>query len=217
MPARFQDLTGRRYGKLVAVEFVGFKQFSTERKRMWRCRCDCGNELVTAAMYLNGGSTNSCGCIVGKHKRIHGGTGTPEFRIWDQMRRRCRDPDEPNYGGRGIRVCDRWESSFANFLADMGPRPSPQHSIDRYPNNNGNYEPGNCRWATMREQSNNRRTSLRITAAGETRTAAEWDRMRGFASGTVWKRMHAGWSAERAVTTPLIPASLRKAGVTGGF
>ena len=200
MSARFVDLTGRRFGKLVAVEFVGFKQFATERKRMWRCQCDCGKEITTAAMYLNGGSTNSCGCIVGKHKRTHGATGTPEFMAWTAMKQRCENPKLKgfkDYGGRGIKVCERWQT-FENFLADMGERPSPGHSVDRI-NNDGNYEPGNCRWATRVTQSNNRRSSLRIEFNGATHTAAEWERLLGLRTGWVSTKLKKGWPVDKVM------------------
>lgn len=94
----------------------------------------------------------------------HGLSGDPAYRIWCLMRQRCRDPNRKNwadYGGRGIRVCDRWENSFENFLADVGPRPSRAHQIDRYPNKDGDYEPGNCRWATRTEQQRNKRPQKR--------------------------------------------------------
>lgn len=200
MPAKFVDLTGRRFGRLVAVHFAGFKQYATERKRMWYCRCDCGAEFTTAGMYLMGGSTNSCGCIVGKHKRTHGATDTPEYAAWAAMKQRCENPRVKafkDYGARGIGVCARWQA-FENFLADMGTRPSPAHSIDRE-RNDGNYEPGNCRWATKVVQSNNRRSSLRLTFNGETRTAAEWERHFGLKTGSVSTRLGKGWTLEEAL------------------
>jgi hypothetical protein len=157
---------------------------------------------VVAQRNLTAGGTKSCGCIIGKHKRTHGGTGTAEFRIWDSMRRRCSDPAHPSYadyGGRGIRVCERWQD-FAAFRADMGVRPSPDHSIDRFPNNDGDYEPGNCRWGTRIDQSNNRRSSRTLTINGETLTMAQWERRTGLKPGTVFKRLAQGWPAERAAT-----------------
>lgn len=105
---------------------------------------------------------------VRRHEQ-HGGKRLPEYRIWQAMRRRCADMTDPFYGGRGIRVCSRWEASFANFLSDMGRRPSAIHSIDRFPNMNGNYEPENCRWATPTQQARNRRArSIETYASGET-------------------------------------------------
>jgi hypothetical protein len=137
----------------------------------------------------------------------------PEWRAWVRMRERCRDltgKNFRNYGSRGIAVCERW-SEFENFLADMGRRPSPQHSIDRI-DNDGNYEPGNCRWATMKEQRANRRPRSEwsspprneklITYNGETHYVAEWGRRVGLARSVLRSRIRIGWSVERALTTP---------------
>lgn len=197
-----EDLTGRRFHKLVALELVREEQRGKYRYRFWRCRCDCGNERITAQRYLTDGGAKSCGCIIGKHKRTHGGTGTTEFRIWDSMRRRCSDPTHPSfkdYGGRGIAVCERWQD-FAAFREDMGPRPSPDHQIERQ-NNDGNYEPGNCVWATRVEQANNRRSSRRLTLNGETLTMAQWERRLGMRPGSICRRLSMGWSVEAALTT----------------
>jgi hypothetical protein len=152
------DLTGRRFGKLTGASF---SHVDKHRKVHWLCRCDCGGEKVVATASLRSGKTVSCGCVQkASHFEIHGYAkkqGRPsEYRIWTLMRDRCRNPKNnrwDRYGGRGISVCERWDS-FEAFLADMGPRPSLKHSIDRK-NNDGNYEPGNCRWATTTEQANN--------------------------------------------------------------
>jgi len=206
MTAPLRDISGQRFGRLTALEFAGYKQYTRERKRMWKCRCDCGKEVTVAYMYLTGGGTKSCGCLVGQHKRTHGATiggkMSPEFRVWSAMHSRCENPRNKgykDYGGRGIKVCERW-ASFENFLADMGPRPSLAHSIDRYPNNDGDYEPHNCRWATMREQSNNRRSSRTLTFHDETLTLAEWERRAGLSSGVLHRRLHWGWTVEEALT-----------------
>ena len=203
MAPRLQDLAGKRFHKLVAIERAGFREGTKCRKTLWRCRCDCGNEAIAAQVDLVHGATKSCGCIIGQHKRTHGGTGTVEFRIWDSMRRRCSDPEHPSYadyGGRGIKVCERWQD-FAAFRDDMGPRPSPDHQIDRR-DNDGNYEPSNCRWVTPVVQSNNRRSSRFLTLNGETLTMAQWERRLGMKPGLICQRLSMGWTVEAALTVP---------------
>lgn len=199
MAPRVRDLTGQKFNKLTALERAGFRDGARCRKSLWKCRCDCGNEVVTASVDLVSGATKSCGCIIGKHKRTHGATGTPEFRAWDAMRRRCADLTNADYGGRGIQVCARWQGSFENFIADMGKRPTADHSLDRYPNNDGNYEPGNCRWATRADQGNNRRSSRTLTINGETKTYAEWERHVGLPPGRICLRLKMGWKPEEVL------------------
>jgi hypothetical protein len=164
---------------------------------MWLFRCDCGKETVAQVSNVVRGSTKSCG---GHHHRHAGKRRTGEYNAWQNMLRRCRDERAPcygNYGGRGICVCERW-NVFENFLADMGPRPSPQHSIDRI-NNEGNYEPSNCRWATRAEQANNTRTNRRLTALGRTETMETWARLFSMNSVTLLKRLESGLWTERAL------------------
>ena len=136
----------------------------------------------------------------------HGLSKTREFRVWVAMRSRCmspQDPAYPDYGGRGIKVCERWDE-FEVFLSDMGYRPSDKHSIDRYPDNDGNYEPGNCRWATVRQQSRNRRTSTHITANGTTKTLVEWSEATGLKRSTIQRRIKKlGWPVDQALFTPV--------------
>jgi hypothetical protein len=127
---------------------------------------------------------------------------SPERTAWMNMRKRCFNPKNPeykNYGGRGITVCDRW-LSFEAFLEDMGERPSSKHTLDRYPDNNGNYEPGNCAWRTQKEQMQNRRVNHWITFDGRTQTISAWAEETGFTPGKIWNRLNLGWSVERALT-----------------
>jgi hypothetical protein len=164
MNHQVKDRTGFRYGRLTVI------RFSEERKSggvCWVCECDCGKEIIVSANSLATGNTVSCGCYnldkikerQTKHGHSSNGIISPEFRTYRNMKMRCYDTKNKsykNYGGRGIKICDRWLESFENFLQDMGLRPSPNHSIDRFPNNDGDYEPGNCRWATRYQQGRGR-------------------------------------------------------------
>ncbi len=157
-----KNLTGQSFGRLTVL-----KRAPTVRRRTgWFCRCSCGIERRIATNELLYGDTRSCGCLRNEVtsqrsatiNKKHGLICTREYYSWMAMRVRCRYSGYPGfhrYGGRGIQVCERWATSFINFLADMGPRPGGM-SLDRWPNNDGNYEPGNCRWATPLQQANNR-------------------------------------------------------------
>lgn len=158
------NLIGRRFGRLIVVKRA---ESTAEGRTLWLCRCDCGKEKVIRGKHLVNGAIRSCGClhieVLREQSLKHGATRgygkTPEYESWTCMKNRCFNPKRKSfkdYGGRGIRVCARWLNSFENFLADMGRRPGPGYSIDRK-NNDGDYEPGNCRWATSEEQNNNRR------------------------------------------------------------
>lgn len=156
---RFIDMTGRRFGRLLVISYAGRPRPSQHE---WLCNCDCGTEIKVDGARLRKGSTTSCGCLRNELNATrfvtHGETNSPEYTSWVGMKGRCLNPANPKYeryGGRGISVCDRWRDSFEAFLEDMGHRPSPAHSIDRR-DNDGNYEPGNCRWATPVEQQRNR-------------------------------------------------------------
>lgn len=137
----------------------------------------------------------------------HGLSYTPEYRVWQTMRLRCKNPKNaayPDYGGRGIKVCERWAESPARFIEDMGKKPSPRHEIDRI-NNDGNYEPGNCRWALRKENSNNRRSNRFIEHEGERKTVTQWAELLGISASVLEKRLAAGWPETRVLTTPVRP------------
>ncbi len=201
-----KNLANQRFGKLVAIE-----RADNRRKRtFWRCQCDCGVICDKATKELLNGDTRSCGCLklekLAERSTTHGcaaaGDETPEYRVWKTMLSRCYNQNFPKYatyGARGITVCERWRYDFAAFLEDMGPRPSPRHSIDRI-DNDGNYEPGNCRWASLEEQANNRRNNTMLTHDGQTLTIAQWSRETGISYTALVQRIANGWTTEHALT-----------------
>jgi len=135
----------------------------------------------------------------------HGMHKTPEYRSWGNMKNRCFNPNEKrysDYGGRGITVCDRWKNSFENFLADMGLKPTPKHSLDRI-DNDGDYQKDNCKWSTHVEQQNNRSSNRFITIEDVTLTITQWEKKMGFNKNIIWQRLEDGWSEYDAVMTPV--------------
>jgi hypothetical protein len=205
MPKIGADLTGRTFGRLVVTGRAGR---SATGRTLWKCRCECGESVDLRSCNLLSGNTASCGClhreVVGRLHRTHGKCQTDEHEIWKGMLARCLNPNHssyPNYGGRGITVCGSWRMSFTAFLADVGSRPSPEHSLDRI-DNDGNYKPGNVRWATRAEQSENRRVSQWVEFNGVRKLAGQWERDLGFGIGTISGRLRSGWSIQAALTVP---------------
>ena len=189
---RGHDLTGRRFGRLIAVQ----KSTSRYKRAFWLCRCACGTMKPVATKELLRGRTQSCGCLLrdgyentpnysnGKYK-------SAEFSTWKKMCSRCLNPKDCNftrYGGAGITVCKEWKLSFLSFLHDMGTRPKGTTSIDRIDNSKGYYK-DNCRWATPKQQARNRGNNVTITFKGETRCIAEWSALLGISRYFVRKRM----------------------------
>lgn len=216
MPMR--DLTGETFGTLTVIELAA-RGTRKAPNAVWRCRCECGSVRELQGNQLTGGYTRSCGCRRGENIRAaitkHGhttGRGSAEYRTWSGILRRCHNPKDRTYvkyGARGITVCDRWRESFETFYADMGPKPTPEHSLDRIDNAAG-YSPENCRWATYRVQARNRSNSHMVTAYGETMCLADWAARYGVTSQTIANRLKSGWAPEDAVSKkPLCPPRYR--------
>ena len=198
------DLTGQRFGKWLVIR----KEASPagyEHQQFWLCRCDCGTELVRKGGQLRYAekkgvlqSCQRCGAV------RHGYTNTPEHRAWINMHDRCRRPENhayARYGGRGVRVCQRWDS-FENFLADIGKRPSAKHSLDRI-DNNGDYTPENCRWTTSKVQNRNRTGNKLLTHNGQTMSVSAWAEQTGVPRGAIYMRLRSGWTVADAISTPI--------------
>ena len=206
---RFRDLTGFVSSELTVIGYNGHTDHGYYKIHYWLCRCSCGKVVSIAGSNLIADRCRSCGCkkseYIGDGHRTHGRSKTSEHNIWCAMRRRCGDKSNARYsryGGRGITVCERWASSFENFFEDMGPRPSRHHSIDRI-NNDGNYEPSNCRWATQLVQCHNSSVSTNLTHNGETKCIKDWAAHAGISSKSMYTRLANGWSIEKAISTPI--------------
>lgn len=173
---RAKDITGQSFGSWTVIEHAGYSS-GKARIALWKCRCVCGEEAVVYGTALRGGHSTCCSeCVKGKiskSRTTHGMTDSPTWLSWKSMQNRCTcetSPDYPTYGGRGIKVCARWDS-FENFLADMGERPRGK-TLDRK-DSNGNYEPGNCQWSTPKRQANNRSNNTFVEFKGERLTYSE--------------------------------------------
>ena len=194
----FIDLTGQEF---CLWTVLGLAEVRKGYGAFWLCRCQCGTERIILGKCLRRGSTKTCGCRPAGLK--HGLYRTRSHMCWTNMLQRCTNPVCPtwkNYGARGITVCKRW-LTFENFYADMGNPPTAKHSIDRI-DNNGNYEPANCHWATKQEQCNNSRQNHLLTFQGRTQTLTQWAKETGLGIDRLRSRIRNSWSAERALTQP---------------
>ena len=193
---RANDLTNTQFGKLTAL------RPTAERDReyiIWECVCECGARTYVSSCNLVRRRTKSCGCT--KTER-YAGAGR-EYSIWTDMKTRCSNPKNSRfhrYGGRGIRVCERW-GTFENFFSDMGPCPVGM-SIDRI-NNDGPYEPGNCRWSSPKQQARNFSRNRMLTFAGETLCLADWGLRTGISSDVIYNRLKWKWPIDKTLTTPV--------------
>lgn len=212
MAQRLINIAGQKRGWLTAILY-------DQRRRRWLCRCDCGVEKYTTGSHFR--RSVSCGCQRGvltaaknfKHGDAARGKQAAEYGAWCGMIKRCCNPKDDSwdyYGGRGIAVCDRWrfgttqKTGYQCFLEDMGRKPSPEHSLDRE-NNDGNYDPRNCRWATKEIQMSNRRARRTVVFRNRTFPVAVAARLTGLPLKLILDRLDCGWSDERALSTPKLP------------
>ena len=208
MPALI-DISGQRFGRLVALDLAG--ENPTNHHSMWRCVCDCGNITICDYSNLKYGTTKSCGCLREELRPSlnyrHGLCYTKLYHVWSAMKDRCYNKNcaaYEDYGKRGISVCDEWRSDFKAFYDwSMNHGYTEGLSIDRI-NNDGSYSPENCRWATRKEQVNNRSNNLTFTYKGITHTLAEWSEIYGINASTLHDRvMRLGYSFEEAISKPM--------------
>lgn len=229
--SRIVDISGKRFGRLVAIEYAGkiTSEISPTTISLWKCKCDCGNQITVRYPALISGNTRSCGCLLDESRKINnvnkrrsvshdfvfeGNLDNHPLRfIWKSMLMRCNNPhvkNYNNYGGRGIKVCDRWSGDlgFENFVKDMGERPTLNHTLDRI-DVNGNYEPSNCRWATTEQQMNNRTDNSRIILNGESITCAQLCKRYGFYYTWVAHQLRAGIDINFIIKKQLRPKEER--------
>lgn len=202
---KVKDIVGEKYGRLTVVKFYGIKN----HKAMFECICECGNTTIAQGQLLRRGTTKSCGCLLRetreKCRKTHGMTDTHLYGVWCTMKSRCHNPKSQRYelyGGRGIEVCEEWRNSFETFYEwAIANGYKDGLTIDRI-DVDKDYRPDNCRWATVKQQQNNRRNNRLIEYNGETRTLHEWSDKLNIKYGTLHYRLKAGWSIEKAFSTP---------------
>lgn len=197
-----EDRIGEKFGRALLLRITGRPVAS---RAIGLIRCDCGTEKEVLCAALFSGATQSCGCLGEERRRAaavtHGLTHSQIYNTWRGMKSRCRNPNSQgyhHYGGRGIKVCERWNNSFENFLEDMGPSHIPDYEIERV-DNDGDYEPGNCIWATRKIQNNNRRDNHILTYNGVSKTKSEWADELNINYGTLCFRVRAGWPIEEVL------------------
>ena len=203
---KLEDLTGQKFGRLTVLSRAENRNHHT----YWNCVCECGAFSVVTSYHLTHGRTKSCGCLRSDATILshttHGLTEHPLYKVWRAMKERCYLPTNKrfeHYGGRGIKVCDEWKDDFVAFF-EWSIRNGYEEglSIDRI-NVDGNYEPNNCRWITMDEQSRNKTSNILLTYNGKTQCIAEWSREVGIKEATIRRRIKHGWSIEETLTTPV--------------
>lgn len=195
------DLAGRKYGKLMVIKDVGKKNIL-----YWECLCECGNIKIMRSNDLKSAKMPSCGCyrkkLISDMASTHGLSKTPFYRIWINMKARCYSPNEigyKNYGGRGIRVCDRWLKSFENFHSDVIEGYQPGMSFDRI-DNNLSYEKNNVRWVTKAAQAKNKRCSVILTHNGVTLNACDWAKKLNLTRSALCSRIRKKWPIEKILS-----------------
>lgn len=195
---KINDITGQRFGRLTVTGLDPVR--SSTGSCRWICNCDCGRSTVVQTENIKRGHTTSCGCAFKEAHTTHGERYTPEYQVWANMLKRCQNVNDPtfkHYGARGIRVCPQWQT-YEGFIADMGYRPSSDHSIERR-DVNGNYEPGNCYWATNDVQFNNRTNSVVHHVNGKRMTNSEVARLIGITPTAVAQRLARGFTIEEVI------------------
>jgi hypothetical protein len=213
MPAAI-DMVGQVVGRwTVIARGANYKNGDAR----WVCRCECGTERLIQGWMLRGRTTGGCVRCGNDAKSTHGhtkgGRATPMYMTWVGMIARCTNAHHVKYhlyGGRGISVCARWLHSFSAFVEDMGTKPSECHSLDRI-NGDGDYEPGNCRWATLEQQNQNRSTSIMIECGGLRLAVSEWARRTGIPRHAIYSRLRMGWDPIKAITSPVRETNRKKA------
>lgn len=199
MGRKLIDLTDRKFGCLTVIE-----SYKTNRKgTFWQCLCNCGNTTVVNSSALKKGQKRCRKCTSYVTNQIHGMSNTKVYHCWESMKSRCyrqKDKSYSRYGGRGIKICDRWLNSFENFLEDMG-EPNKNETLDRI-DNDGDYTPENCRWADSKTQSNNRRNTTKLTLGEVTHSLSKWSEITGIRADCIRSRLEDGWSIEEALKRP---------------